>query len=199
MYYIALSLLTVLVVPGPTNSLLLQSGISRGLNAHSFRLIATEWFAYVIQITMWGVFIDRLVADYAWVVTATKMFAVGFLFYISLTMWFSAKSNVLSATTSITIPKLFVATLTNPKGLFFVSFLAPHGTFLVLDSYIMFMSIFSMVIFPVGLIWVATGAYFGKKLHSVVSGRFVIRAVSVVIGLFACGMLFNIASQVVFA
>ncbi|MGF6400765.1 threonine/homoserine/homoserine lactone efflux protein [Pseudomonas frederiksbergensis] len=199
MYYIALSLLTVLLVPGPTNSLLLQSGISRGLNGHSFRLIAAEWLAYVIQITMWGISIDLLVADYSWVVIATKIFAVCFLFYISLKLWFSVKGNASSTAAGISVPALFVATLTNPKGLFFVSFVAPVGTFLAMDSYVSFISLFSMVIFPVGLVWVATGAYFGRKLHSVVSGRLVNRAISVVIALFAFGMLFNIASQVVFA
>ncbi|MFC6338644.1 threonine transporter RhtB [Pseudomonas sp. CCM 7891] len=198
MYYIALSLLTVLLLPGPTNSLLLQSGISRGLNAYSFRLISTEWLAYIIQITLWGVFIDLLVADYPWVVVATKVFAVCFLFYISLKLWFSAKHNTSLAASGITVPELFVATLTNPKGLFFATFVAPSGTFLSADSYVAFISLFSVVIFPVGLVWIATGAYFGRKLHSAVSGRWVSRCISVVLGLYASFMLFNIASQAVF-
>ncbi|WP_242487977.1 hypothetical protein [Pseudomonas sp. TH31] len=129
MFYIALSLLMVLLVPGPTNSLLLQSGISRGLNAHSFKLIAAEWLAYVTQITLWGVSIDLLVADYSWVVVATKGFAVCFLFYISLKLWFTATDNTSSVTSGITAPELFVATLSNPKGLFFATFVAPIGTF----------------------------------------------------------------------
>lgn len=199
MFYIALSLLTVLLVPGPTNSLLLQSGISKGLNTYSFRLIAAEWLAYVIQITMWGVSIDLLVADYSWVVVATKVFAVCFLFYISLRLWFTAKDTASFAASGITVPELFVATLTNPKGLFFATFVAPVGTFLAVDSYVTFISLFSLVIFPVGLVWVVTGAYFGRKLHSAVSGRWVGRSISVVIGLFASLMLFNIAKQVVFA
>ena len=198
MFYIALSMLMVLLVPGPTNSLLLQSGISRGLSTHSFKLIAAEWLAYVTQITLWGVSIDLLVADYSWIVVATKVFAVCFLFYISLKLWFTATDNTSSATSGITAPELFVATLSNPKGLFFATFVAPAGTFLSADSYVTFMSLFSVVIFPVGLVWVATGAYFGRKLNSTFSGRRVSRSISVVIGLFASLMLFNIASQVVF-
>lgn len=199
MYYIAISLLTVLLVPGPTNSLLLQSGISKGLNAQSFKLIGAEWLAYMIQITLWGVFIDRLAVDYSWVVTGTKIFAVCFLFYISLKLWFSTRGTATSAVAGITVPELFLATLTNPKGLFFVSFVAPTGTFLALNSYVPFMSLFSVVIFPVGLVWVATGAYCGRKLHSSITGRMVNRTISVVIGLFASVMLFNVASKVVFA
>ncbi|WP_420231202.1 LysE family translocator [Pseudomonas sp. ABY48] len=198
MNYIALSLLTVLLVPGPTNSLLLQTGVSRGLSSHSMRFIVAEWLAYVIQMTMWGVFIDLLMADHSWVVIATKIFAACFLFYISLKLWFSVKDHAPGAMKGITVPDLFVATLTNPKGLFFVSFVAPAGTFLALDNWLSFMLLFSVIIFPVGLVWIAGGAFCGRKFHAIVSGRLLNRAISLVIGLFACGMLFNIASQVSF-
>ncbi|MCP2072963.1 UNVERIFIED_ORG: threonine/homoserine/homoserine lactone efflux protein [Pseudomonas lini] len=199
MNYIALSLLTVLLVPGPTNSLLLQIGVSRGFNARSMRFVAAEWLAYVIQMTLWGVFIDLLMTEHSWVVIATKIFAVCFLFYISLKLWFSVKDNTPGATTGIAVPDLFVATLTNPKGLFFVSFVAPAGTFLSLNSWVSFMLLFSLIIFPVGLVWIAAGAFCGRKLHAIVSGRLLSRAISLVIGLFACGMLFNIAAQAGFA
>ncbi|WP_339479218.1 MULTISPECIES: LysE family translocator [unclassified Pseudomonas] len=199
MNYIALSLLTVLMVPGPTNSLLLQAGISRGLSTLSMRFVAAEWLAYVIQMTLWGVFIDLLMTDHSWVVIATKIFAVCFLFYISLKLWFSVKDNASGAAPGITVPLLFVATLTNPKGLFFVSFVAPAGTFLALDNWLSFILLFTGIIFPVGLVWIATGAFCSRKFHAIVSGRFLNRAISLVIGLFACGMLFNIASQVNFA
>ncbi len=199
MSYIVLSLLTVLLVPGPTNSLLLQTGINRGFNPRSMRFVVAEWLAYVIQMTMWGVFIDLLMTDHSWVVIATKIFAVCFLFYISVKLWFSVKDNTPGARAGITVPDLFVATLTNPKGLFFVSFVAPVGTFLSLDSWLSFMLLFTLIIFPVGLVWIAAGAFCGRKLHAIVSGRLLSRAISLVIGLFACGMLFNIATQAGFA
>jgi len=198
MSYIALSLVTVLMVPGPTNSLLLQTGINRGLNARSLAFVGAEGLAYVIQMTMWGVFIDLLITEHSWVVIATKIFAVCFLFYISLKLWFSVKDHSPNASAGISVPDLFVATLTNPKGLFFVSFVAPAGTFLSMSHYLSFMSLFTAIIFPVALTWIAIGAFCGRKLHAIVSGKFLSRAISLVIGLFACGMLFSIASQVVF-
>ncbi|SCW30602.1 Threonine/homoserine/homoserine lactone efflux protein [Pseudomonas sp. NFACC52] len=198
MNYVVLSLLTVLLVPGPTNSLLFQVGMSRGLNTLSMRFVAAEWLAYVIQMTMWGVFIDLLITDHSWVVIATKIFAVCFLFYISLKLWFSVKDHAPVAMTGVAVADLFVATLTNPKGLFFVSFVAPVGTFLSLDNWLSFISLFSAIIFPVGLVWIAAGAFCGRKFHALVSGRFLNRGISLVIGLFACGMLFNIVAQVDF-
>ncbi|WVV46915.1 hypothetical protein THH46_17070 [Pseudomonas sp. NA13] len=85
-----------------------------------------------------------------------------------------------------------------PQRVVFVSFVAPAGTFLSLDNWLSFMLLFSVIIFPVGLVWIAGGAFCGRKFHAIVSGRFLNRAISLVIGLFACGMLFNIASQVSF-
>lgn len=195
MPYIALALLAVLLVPGPTNTLLLQSGIAKGLNGSSLRLIAAEWSAYIIQITAWGLVIGLLGADYSWVTSAVKVFAMCFLLYISLRLWFSVAQDLSAPLVTVSAGELFVATLTNPKGLFFVSFVAPPGTFLSLSEYLSFMALFSFVLIPVGIVWVSLGAYFKHNLPSRLSAGFVNRMISLVIGLFAIGMLFNMASQ----
>ncbi|MCU1737925.1 MULTISPECIES: LysE family translocator [unclassified Pseudomonas] len=199
MYYVAIAMLTVLLVPGPTNSLLLQSGVSRGLGGYSLKLILAEWIAYLIQITAWGISIDALTANYGWVVVATKVLAVIFLFYISLKLWFSVQLDTSGKPAAISVSALFLATLTNPKGLFFASFVAPAGTFMHLESYLSFMAIFSLVILPVGIVWVGLGAVFGRNLPSIISGNRVNRFVSLVIGLFASMALYNLASKVIFA
>jgi threonine/homoserine/homoserine lactone efflux protein len=199
MYYIAIAMLTVLLVPGPTNSLLLQSGVSRGLKGYSLRLIVAEWLAYVIQITAWGMSIDALIVNYGWVVVATKILAVMFLFYISAKLWFSVHEETSGKPSAISVPALFLATLNNPKGLFFASFVAPVGTFSDLESYLSFMAIFSLVIIPVGIIWVGLGAVFGRNLPSIISANRVNRFVSLVIGLFAMMALYNVASTAILA
>ncbi len=199
MYYVAIAMLTVLLVPGPTNSLLLQSGVSRGLGGYSLKLILAEWLAYLIQISAWGLSIDLLTANYAWVVVATKILAVVFLFYIALNLWFSVQADASGKPSAISVSALFLATLTNPKGLFFASFVAPVGTFLQMENYLSFMGIFSLVIFPVGIVWVGLGAVFGRNLPSVISGSRLNRGVSLVIGAFASVMLYKLASTVIVA
>ena len=199
MHYVAIAMLTVLLVPGPTNSLLLQSGVSRGLGGYSLKLILAEWLAYLIQISAWGLSIDVLTANYAWVVVATKILAVAFLFYIALNLWFSVQADASRKPSAISVSALFLATLTNPKGLFFASFVAPAGTFLQVENYLSFMGIFSLVIFPVGIVWVGLGAVFGRNLPSVISGSRVNRGVSLVIAAFASVMLYNLASKVIVA
>ncbi|MEF9674279.1 hypothetical protein QNM99_28040 [Pseudomonas sp. PCH446] len=89
------------------------------------KLILAEWVAYLIQITIWGISIDALTANYGWVVVATKILAVIFLFYISLKLWFSVQLDTSGKPSAISVSALFLATLTNPKGLFFASFVAP--------------------------------------------------------------------------
>ncbi|PBQ18420.1 threonine transporter RhtB [Pseudomonas congelans] len=199
MYYVAIAMLTVLLVPGPTNSLLLQSGISRGLGIYSLKLVAAEWAAYLIQITAWGMSIDALIEHYGWVVVAIKVLAVLFLFYISLKLWFSIHQEPDGKPSPISIPALFFATLNNPKGLFFATLIAPAGTFLHMDSYLSFMAIFSLVVIPVGVAWTALGAFFGRKLPSRISGNRINRFVSVVIALFAVMTLYNVAATAIFA
>ncbi|WP_017901796.1 LysE family translocator [Pseudomonas asplenii] len=199
MYYVAIAMLTVLLVPGPTNSLLLQSGITRGLGSYSLKLILAEWTAYLAQITAWGLFIDALTQNYAWVVVLTKSLAVIFLFYISLKLWFSVQVDPSGKPAAISVSALFLATLTNPKGLFFASFVAPPGTFLHLESYLAFMAVFSLVILPVAIVWVSLGAFCERKLSSFISGNRVNKFVSLVIGVFASMALYNLASNVILA
>ncbi|RMP05262.1 Threonine transporter RhtB [Pseudomonas syringae pv. persicae] len=197
MYYVAIAMLTLLLVPGPTNSLLLQSGVNRGLGMYSLKLIAAEWTAYLIQITAWGMSIDAL-ANYGWVVIMTKILAVAFLFYISLKLWFSTHQDTDGKPAVISISALFLATLNNPKGLFFATFIAPAGTFLQFESYVSFMTVFSLVVLPVGIAWVGLGALCGRSLPTLMSSNRVNRLVSLVIGLFAIIALYNVASTALF-
>ncbi len=198
-YYMAIAMLTVLLVPGPTNSLLLQSGGSRGFGMYSLKLIVAEWTAYLIQITAWGMSIDALIADYGWVVVAAKVLAVLFLFYISLKRWFSVHQDTDGKPPAISIWALFLATLNNPKGLFFALFIAPVATFSHLESYLSFMAVFSLVVLPVGMAWVGLGAIFGRNLPSIISGSRVSRFFSLVIGLCAIIALYNVASTSILA
>lgn len=47
------ALLLLLVVPGPTNTLLFRAGVLFGFAA-SWRLAIVECLAYLIQVSLWG-------------------------------------------------------------------------------------------------------------------------------------------------
>lgn len=190
-----LALLGVLAVPGPTNSLLFQTGVNRGINARSLQWVGAEWLAYVVQITAWGLTLDWIARDFPWVATLSKAFAVCFLFYISLKLWSMAHGAGHDTAPGLSAKGLFIATLSNPKGLFFASFIAPAGTFLSSSDYLVFMFAFTCVVLPVGTAWVMFGACFGSRMSSPRSSRLLNKGVSMVIGLFATGLLYNLASH----
>ena len=189
---IVLTLLAVLIVPGPTNSLLFQTGINRGLNLRALQWVVAEWAAYLVQITAWGLTLDWIAHDHPWVATVSKVFATGFLFYIAIKLWGMARQGA-GGTPGLSPAGLFGATLTNPKGLFFASFVAPAGTFLHSASYVGFMGMFTLVVLPVGTAWIAFGAVFGGRLTSDHTSLWLNRGVSMVIALFASGLLYNVA------
>lgn len=190
---IFLALFAVLAVPGPTNSLLFQTGVNRGLNLRALQWVVAEWAAYVLQISAWGLTLDWIARDYPWVATLSKVFAVGFLFYIAIKLWGAARRGAGDSTPGLSPAGLFVATLSNPKGLFFASFVAPAGTFMQGDSYLAFMTAFTLVVLPVGSAWVALGALFGGRLTSDHATFWMNRGVSMVIALFASGLLYSVA------
>ncbi|WNW10378.1 LysE family transporter [Pseudomonas sp. DTU_2021_1001937_2_SI_NGA_ILE_001] len=190
---IFLTLFAVLAVPGPTNSLLFQTGVNRGLSLRALRWVVAEWAAYMLQISVWGLTLDWIARDHPWVATASKVFAVGFLFYIAIKLWGMARRGAADTTPGLSPVGLFVATLSNPKGLFFASFVAPAGTFMTGASYLEFMAAFTLVVLPVGAAWVAFGAMFGGRLTSAHATFWMNRGVSMVIALFASGLLYSVA------
>ena len=50
---------TILLTPGPTNTLLASSGIQVGFKK-TFRLIPAEAFGYLIAISLWGILIGKI-------------------------------------------------------------------------------------------------------------------------------------------
>ena len=53
--------ISILLTPGPTNTLLASSGIQVGIRK-SFRLIPSEAFGYMIAISIWGFLIGKVSA-----------------------------------------------------------------------------------------------------------------------------------------
>lgn len=55
--------ITILLTPGPTNTLLASSGIESGVKK-SIKLIPAEAMGYFIAISLWGILIDSVAASY---------------------------------------------------------------------------------------------------------------------------------------
>ncbi len=84
--------ITILLTPGPTNTLLASSGIQVGIRK-SFRLIPAEALGYLISITLWGALIGT-VSDPSPIIAHHSKIIQCRLYYFSWRLNYGARPNV---------------------------------------------------------------------------------------------------------
>jgi threonine/homoserine/homoserine lactone efflux protein len=178
-----LSVLTLLAVPGPTNTLLAASGATIGVR-RSLHLLLAELLAYNLAVLA----IRAIVDAFGRSSTAEILFRVAvaaYLVYLAIRLW-RAPAN--RNTRSIDARSVFVTTLLNPKGLIFglVIFPAQPG-----DPALYF-GAFSVLVPIVGAAWI----FAGSVATNVAGERYVVwvpRVASVALAIFATVLLVGIA------
>nr|WP_321882798.1 LysE family transporter [Burkholderia cepacia] len=167
-FYVAI----VLLVPGPTNTLLLSAGLKLNLRG-ACRLVAAEALGYVIAIAVWGFFLWSLVAQYPGILIVVKLVSSVFIFYLAVNMWFKCVDFGAADSAPLRFRGLFFATLTNPKALLFSSSIFPESAFRSLGSFLLPIGAFLFVLIPIALIWSRLGRLLlmnraGSRLSSAV-------------------------------
>lgn len=190
------ALVLLLVVPGPTNTLLLRAGVLFGFAA-SWRMALVECLAYLLQVSVWGVLLFYLSAWSPWAVKATQMAAACYLLKLSFTLWKRHTGRVDSRHDRLSGVHFFWLTVMNPKGLLIVSFIAPIGTFASLPDYAGFMALLAMVVIPVGAAWIVLGSRFEGVQKAWLTPLKINRIASVAIGCFATIMIGRLAGAVI--
>ncbi len=76
-YFIGL-VVTILLTPGPTNTLLASSGLQVGVK-RSFRLIPAEAFGYLLSISFWGLLIGKVTAYIPALPPILKLFSAAYM------------------------------------------------------------------------------------------------------------------------
>lgn len=149
--------ITILLTPGPTNTLLASSGIQVGVRK-SFRLIPAEAIGYLISITFWGFLIGKVSIYVPLLPTILKLFSAGYMFFLAIKLWRTSgmEENLLQPT--IGVAELFFATLLNPKALLFASAIFPTIAWLKMDYYIAHMLVFLLLIIPIAFCWTVIGS-----------------------------------------
>ena len=66
--------ITILLTPGPTNTLLASSGIQSGIR-NSLRLIPAEALGYLIAISIWGLIIGTVSKKFPMIPVILKLFS----------------------------------------------------------------------------------------------------------------------------
>lgn len=149
--------ITILLTPGPTNTLLASSGIQVGVR-QSLRLIPAESFGYLISITVWGMIIGTVSHKFPLLPVLLKLLSAFYIIFLAIKLWKTADLEASYQQPTIRARELFAATLLNPKALLFASAIFPNTAWLSLHSYLVHIAMFLVLIAPIALFWTFIGS-----------------------------------------
>ena len=154
-FFISL-VMTILLTPGPTNTLLASSGIESGMQK-SLKLIPAEVTGYFISISAWGLLIESVSASFAFIPPLLKLISASYIVFLACKLWKTSTHNDINQT-FIRPSALFVATLLNPKALLFASAVFPASSWSNLNVYLIHMATFLGLITPIAVFWIFLGS-----------------------------------------
>ncbi|MBS9425237.1 LysE family translocator [Photorhabdus caribbeanensis] len=179
----------VLIMPGPTNTLLVSSGYSHGFIS-TLRLILAEALGYITAISLWGLFLSTLSHAFVWSLVVLKVCASTYIAFLAFKVWhFSLDKNV----AKIHFVTVLFATLLNPKAFVFATYIFPLTAFTLWSEYIPCMAVFVCALLPVSLIWVGVGKmlYAGKLGKGSLKPDLFYRLASLVLCVFSVSMFYS--------
>lgn len=187
----------LLLMPGPTNTLLLRSGVLSGFR-RAWTLSLLECLAYLLQISFWGYLLSHMGASAPWCLKVMQFVSICYLAKTSYCLWREPTAG-LPAMPGVRVSRrqFFLLTLINPKGLLVVSFIVPVQTFADTALYGQFVMQFTAVVIPVGCAWVLFGARIKRSGHAWLTPQNINRTASVVISCFALAILFKLADALI--
>lgn len=150
---------TVLLTPGPTNTLLAAAGIRAGLRS-SWSLIPAECLGYLLATTVWGALLQTVVRETPWLVHVIQLVSGLYIAKLGWELWaYASLQPDNSQVPAIGRRQLLVATLLNPKALIFALTLFPAQTWMSASNYASVMGGFSLLVALIGSLWIAFGAF----------------------------------------
>ena len=182
--------ISILLTPGPTNTLLASSGIQVGLRK-SFRLIPAEAFGYLISISLWGFLIGKISVHLPLLPTILKLFSAGYILFLAMRLWRTATVAENFNQKGIRARELFVATLLNPKALLFASAIFPALAWQNAQYYVAHMLIFLLLIVPIAFFWTFLGSVLASNKISWLNQANLQRTVSLVLVTFSIPLSYS--------
>jgi threonine/homoserine/homoserine lactone efflux protein len=186
-----LGITIVLMMPGPTNTLLAAAGLRQGVK-RAARLAGVELAGYVVSISAWGCFLTHAAHSLIWLPIFVRIVSCLYIAYLAVRMWRSAVVLQTSPQTAIGLRTLFVATLLNPKAILFAGTIFPSAAFADGSTYLSAMGIFTALLIPIGLAWIAFGAPLGSGRLMWISTEGVQRCASIVLGAFSVSLAWSL-------
>ncbi len=193
MLAMALYVALVLITPGPTNTLLLSSGIRVGLRG-SWHLLIAEALGYGFAISLWGFFLTAFAAARPWLYDVVKLTSSAYICYLAVLLWKSPKLQS-AETRSISFRDMFIATTTNPKSLLFASAIFPPQAFGSLPFYVFSMALFVALVAVIGSGWLTLGGVLTTRRSWAAHTSTLIRGASVVLLMFSATLVFSVLNR----
>lgn len=196
LYTIALFSSLILVVPGPSNTLLLASGFKFGIQ-RSAPLVLIEMLGYAVSICAWGWGLVRLSQDDPWLIHLTKLLCAFYIAALAMKTWKTSSSGSAHADCFKSWPRhLLVATVLNPKGLIFASVIFPASSFQTLGHFAPSLMAFFLALAPIALLWISLGAGIKGQYLGRVSGTLFSRVTAIVLALFSATLTYTVVRAV---
>ncbi len=151
----ALTVLTILGTPGPTNTLLATSGATVGIR-RSLPLIPAETAGYLTSILTLGLVLGPVVAANPALALVLRTAVGVYLLWLAVKLW-QKGGLILGTGRVVTPPQIFLTTLLNPKAIVFALGVVPFGAPSVWPYLVGFVAMLAAV----ALCWVALGTALG--------------------------------------
>ncbi len=166
------SVMILLIMPGPTNTLLATSGVTVGFR-RSIPMLAGELAGYMVSILLIQFVFGPAMARSPSTALMLRVAAAAYLMVLSIKLWLTP---FLLARAVISWRQVFVTTLLNPKALVFalviIPFASPHAGF--------YLSVFVAIVPAIGTLWIVIGTFLGRHTHPAYL-KMVTKAASVVL------------------
>jgi threonine/homoserine/homoserine lactone efflux protein len=146
----AVSVLALLVVPGPTNTLLAGAAATRGVR-RSLALLIGELAGYNITIAVIRQTLGAVANETNGAQLFLKIVVAAYLVLLAIRLW---RAPLNAGTLSFTARRVFVTTLLNPKAFVFALFIFPAPP----TPIVPYVLAFSAMVVAIGLAWIVSGA-----------------------------------------
>jgi len=187
---LAVSVAPLLFVPGPTNTLLLASGLKVGFRK-SLKLTLAELLGYLLAIPAWGAIVYHFSSQNGPVISVIRVCCGLYLAWVAWKLWHDRELVSAGSVQVVTFRRLFLATLMNPKAFLFAVSLFPSSAFFAIDDLISSLSVFSLVLVPAGLFWISLGSVFYRSAQGGFAKGRAQKAASLVLFTFASLMIMS--------
>jgi threonine/homoserine/homoserine lactone efflux protein len=171
----------LLATPGPTNTLLATSGAGIGVR-WSIPLLAAEFCGYMIAIALLRAFIGPVVAAIPAFEILLRIAVVAYLLYLAAMLWIHGAAGIDGAS-PVTLSRVFVTTLLNPKGIIFAFTILPQGIDLL--PLAPWLAGLAVLIVAIGGAWIVAGAWLRRGLGGVIPSSLGYRTSAIVLILLA--------------